>query len=104
MLPEGVVVQLVIEDADTSLDGRLTEIQDGSGVSFAQISAVRIDSQDARTHTLATTRTEQDGSFVLSGLPADDGTLQLKVICPAGQWAPIYVPFGSTPAVACDAP
>lgn len=100
MSPEGGVVQLVIEDL-TSLDGHLTETRDGSGVSFAQISAIRIGD---REFTLATTRTEEDGSFVMHGLPTDDGTLRLKVTCPAGQLPPIYVPFGPTPSVACDTP
>lgn len=101
MSPEDGTVQLVLEDATSSLTGRLTESTDGSGVSFAEISVIRMGDRESR---LATTRTEEDGSFVMNGLPADDGTLRLKVTCPAGQLPPIYVSFGPTPSVACDAP
>jgi hypothetical protein len=95
---EGGAAKLVTEDV-TTLDGRLTEVSDGSAVSFAQISAILMVDIE---YTIATTRTEEDGSFVMSGLPADDGALWLKVTCPAGQLPPIYVPFGSMPSVACD--
>ncbi|MFO7563281.1 MAG: carboxypeptidase-like regulatory domain-containing protein [Enhygromyxa sp.] len=99
MSPEGGAAKLVVEDV-TSLSGRLTDARDGAGVGFAQISAILF--EDDFEYPLATTRTEEDGSFVLSGLPADDGSLSLKVTCPAGQRPPIYLPFGSTPSVACD--
>ncbi|WP_146657803.1 carboxypeptidase-like regulatory domain-containing protein [Enhygromyxa salina] len=98
------VVHLVIEGATTSLNGRLTEINDGTGVSFAEISAVRIGDGNARTYTMGSTRTEEDGTFVLNGLPADDGTLRLEVTCPTGQRPPIHVPFGATPSISCDEP
>lgn len=98
IIPEGSTVQLVIEDV-TSLEGRLTEISDGSPVSFAQIIAIQFADREI---PVATTRTEEDGSFVLNELPAHDETLQLKVTCPAGQKPPIYVPLGSTPSVSCD--
>lgn len=71
IIPEGSTVQLVIEDV-ISLEGRLTEISDGSPVSFALIIAIQFADYE---YPVATTRTEEDGSFVLNDLPAHDETL-----------------------------
>jgi hypothetical protein len=96
-----LAVQLVLEPV-TSLEGRLTDASDGSGLGFAEISATR--AEEGWEARVATARTDEDGSFVLTGLPAHDESLALKVTCPAGDRAPVYVPVGSTPSVACDVP
>lgn len=91
-------IEMMVEDV-TTLEGRLSEERDGAPLSFALIRAVRFD--DGREFPAASTRTEEDGTFVLPDLPAG-ASMQLKVTCPAGVRPPIYLPLGSTPSVACD--
>ena len=92
-------VELVVED-QTSLAGRLTDAGDGIGLSFALVEAVRV--EDGRERLVSTTRTEEDGAFVLRGLPAHADDLQLRVTCPAGERPPTLVAFGSAATVTCE--